>query len=134
MKTNEITGAIVDAAYRIHEGTGPGLLESVYERILIDILTSEGFSVERQVLIPIQFGGKIYDEAFRADIVVEKCVIVEIKSVDRLAPIHKKQVLTYLKLSGLKVGLLINFGGEYLKGNVERLAAPGAPILPNSST
>jgi GxxExxY protein len=134
MEINKITGAIVDAAYRIHEEAGPGLLESVYERILTDILTCEGLSVERQVPIPIRFGGKIYDEAFRADLLVGKMVIVEIKSVDRLAPIYKKQVLTYLKLSGLKVGLLINFGGEYLKGNIERLAAPGAPKLPNSSS
>jgi GxxExxY protein len=130
MEINKITGSIVDAAYRIHEEAGPGLLESVYERILTDILMSKGLSVERQVSIPIQFDGKIYDDAFRADLVVEGCVIVEIKSVDRLSPIHKKQVLKYLKLSGIKVGLLLNFGGEYLKGNIERLAMPGAPTLP----
>jgi len=100
MEINQITGTIVDAAYRIHEDAGPGLLESVYERILMDILTSKGLSVQRQVSIPIQFGGKIYDDAFRADLIVENCVIIEIKSVDRLAPIHKKQVITYLKLSG----------------------------------
>jgi GxxExxY protein len=131
MELNKITGLIVDAAYRIHEEAGPGLLESVYESILADILTSQGLAVERQSIIPIQFGGKIYDEAFRADLIVEQQVIIEIKSVDRLAPVHKKQVLTYLKLSGIKVGLLINFGGEYLKGNIERLAAPGAPTLPS---
>ncbi len=108
MEINKITGAIVDAALRIHEEAGPGMLESTYERILTDLLTSEGLLVERQVAIPIRFAGKIYDEAFRADLIVEKLVIVEIKSVDRLAPIHKKQVLTYLKLSGLKVALLIN--------------------------
>jgi GxxExxY protein len=130
MEINQITGAIVDAAYRIHENAGPGLLESVYERILEDELVGRGFSVQRQVSIPIQYGGKIYDDAFRADLIVEKCVIIEIKSVDRLASVHKKQVLTYLKLSGIKVGLLINFGGEFLKGNIERLAMPGAPRLP----
>jgi GxxExxY protein len=133
MEINRITGAIVDAAYRLHEETGPGLLESVYERILADILTGEGFALQRQVAIPIHFAGTVYDEAFRADIVVENSVIIEIKSVDRLAPVHKKQVLTYLKLSGIKVGLLINFGGEYLKGNIERLAMPGAPYLPDSN-
>jgi GxxExxY protein len=133
MEINRITGAIVDAAYRIHEEAGPGLLESVYERILMDILTSKGLAVQRQVTIPIQFGGNVYDEAFRADLIVENCVIIEIKSVDRLAPAHKKQVLTYLKLSGIKVALLINFGGEFLKGNIERLATPGAPTLPSSS-
>jgi len=133
MEINQITGAVVDAAYRIHEEAGPGLLESVYERILMDVLTSKGLLVERQVPIPIQFGGKIYDDAFRADLIVENCVIIEIKSVDRIAPVHKKQVLTYLKLSGIKVGLLINFGGEFLKGNIERLAMPGAPALLESS-
>jgi iron complex transport system substrate-binding protein len=131
MEINRITGAIVDAAYHIHEEAGPGLLESVYERILMDILASKGFAVQRQVAIPIQFGGKIYDEAFRADLIVENCVIIELKSLDRLAPVHKKQVLTYLKLSGIKVALLINFGGEFLKGNIERLAMPGAPGLPS---
>lgn len=133
MEINQITGAIVDAAYHIHEEAGPGLLESVYERILADILTGQGFAVQRQVIIPIHFAGIIYEEAFRADMIVENCVIIEIKSVDRLAPIHKKQVLTYLKLSGIKVGLLITLGGEYLKGNIERLAMPGAPILPDSN-
>ena len=72
---------------------------------------------------------QVYDDAFRADLIVENCVIIEIKSVDRIAPVHKKQVLTYLNLSGIKVGLLINFGGEFLKGNIERLAMPGTPAL-----
>ncbi len=122
METNQITGAIVDAAYHIHEKLGPGLFESVYEIVLADILIAKGFSVHRQMPIAIQFEGKIYDEGFRADLIVDGKVIVEIKSIDRLAPVHKKQVLTYLKLSGVKVGLLINFGGERLKGNIERLA------------
>jgi len=122
METNKITGAIVDTAYHIHEGLGPGLFESVYEIVLADILASKGLSVQRQVPVAIRFEGKIYDEGFRADLIVEDKVIVEIKSIDRLSPVHKKQVLTYLKLSGLKVGLLINFGGERLKGNIERLA------------
>jgi len=134
MEINQITGTIVDTAYRIHQDAGSGLLESVYERILMDVLTSKGLSVHGQVPVPIQFGGKIYDDAFRADLIVKNCVIVEVKSVDRLASVHKKQVLTYLKLSGIKVGLLINFGGEFLKGNIERLAMPGAPTLPKSSS
>ena len=87
-------------------------------------------SGRRQVSVPIQFGGKVYDDAFRADLIVEDCVIIEIKSLDRLIPVHKKQLLTYLKLSGIKVGMLINFGGEMLKGNIQRLAIPGAPPLP----
>jgi iron complex transport system substrate-binding protein len=122
METNEITGAIVDAAYHIHEELGPGHFESVYEIVLADILASKGFYVQRQVPIAIRFQGKIYDDGFRAEVIVENKVIVEIKSIDRLSPVHKKQVLTYLKLSKVKVGLLINFGGERLKGNIERLA------------
>jgi GxxExxY protein len=133
METNKITGAVVDVAYRMHEELGPGLFESVYEAVLADMLIAKGLVVQRQVSVPIRFGGKTYNEGFRADLIVENLVIVEIKSVDRLAPVHKKQVLTYLKLSGLSVGLLINFGGELLKGNIERIALPGAPILPDQS-
>jgi iron complex transport system substrate-binding protein len=127
MEINEITGAVVDVAYRIHDEVGPGLFESVYELVLADRLMSNGFSIQRQVPVPIQIGGKVYDEGFRADL------IVEVKSIEQLARVHKKQVLTYLKLSGLPVGLLINFGGDRLKGNIERLAIPGAPILPKLS-
>jgi GxxExxY protein len=133
METNKITGAVVDVAYRMHEELGPGLFESVYEAVLADMLIAKGLVVQRQVSVPIRFGGKTYNEGFRADLIVENLVIVEIKSVDRLAPVHKKQVLTYLKLSGLSVGLLINFGGELLKGNIERIALPGAPIRPDQS-
>jgi GxxExxY protein len=134
METNEITGVIVDAAYRMHEELGPGLFESVYEAVLADMFVAKGLAVQRQVPVPIRFAGKIYDEGFRADLIVEGRVIVEIKSVDRLAPVHKKQLLRYLKLSGLAVGLLINFGGELLKGNIERLALPGAPTLPEQTS
>jgi iron complex transport system substrate-binding protein len=133
METNTITGAIVEAAYGMHEELGPGLFESVYEVVLSDLLIAKGLAVQRQVPVPIRFAGKIYDEGFRADLIVEERVIVEVKSVDRLAPVHKKQLLTYLKLSGLLVGLLINFGGELLKGNIERLSLPGAPVLPEKS-
>ena len=133
MEINEITGAVVAVAYRIHEDVGPGLFESVYELVLADMLTGNGFSVQRQVPVPIRIGGKVYDEGFRADLIVEGQVIVEVKSIEQLARVHKKQVLTYLKLSGLSVGLLINFGGDLLKGNIERLAIPGAPVLPELS-
>jgi GxxExxY protein len=129
MEINEITAAVVDSAYQLHTEIGPGLFESVYELVLADMLTSRGFSVQRQIVIPIRFGGKTYDEGFRADLIVENQVIVEIKSLDHLARVHKKQVLTYLKLSGLPVGLLINFGGDLLKGNIERLVVSSAPPL-----
>jgi GxxExxY protein len=124
METNKITGAIVDAAYHLHEELGPGLFESVYEIVLADVLAAKGFSVQRQVPVAIRFAGKVYDEGFRADL------IVEIKSVERLAPVHKKQVMTYLKLTGFPVGLLINFGGELLKGNIERLANSAPDLKP----
>jgi len=129
MEINDVTATIVDAAYRIHNEIGPGLFESVYELVLADMLASKGFSLQRQVTIPIRIGDKIYDEGFRADIIVEGQVIVEVKSIEQLARVHKKQVLTYLKLSGLPVGLLINFGGDLLKGNIERLVIAGAKDL-----
>ncbi len=109
-----------------------GFFESVYELVLEDMFASKGFSLQRQV--PIRVCGKVYDEGFRADLIVEAKVIVEIKSVEQLARVQKKQLLTYLKLSRLPVGLLINFGGELLKGNIERLAIQGAPILPESTS
>jgi len=121
MELNDITAKIVDSAYQIHRDIGPGLFESVYELVLTDALESRGLQVARQVPVPIRIGEKIFDEGFRADLIVNGKVIVEIKSVEKLVPVHKKQVLTYLKLSGLSVGLLINFGGELLKGNIERL-------------
>jgi iron complex transport system substrate-binding protein len=131
MKLNDVTALIVDSAYQIHRDVGPGLFESVYEVVLADALESKGLQVARQVPVPIRVGEKIYDEGFRADLIVNGCVIVEIKSIERLAPVHKKQVLTYLKLSGLQVGLLINFGGELLKGNIERLVVRAKDDLKN---
>ncbi len=105
------------------------MFESVYEFVLADALTRKGLQVSRQVIVPIRIGERIFDEGFRADLVVESRVIVEIKSIDQLARVHKKQLLTYLRLSGISVGLLINFGGELLKGNIERLVAGAAPDL-----
>jgi GxxExxY protein len=134
MELNQISEVIVDAAYHVHRALGPGLLESVYEVSLADALRARGLAVERQRPIPIHFEGKTFDEGFRADIIVERQVIVEIKSVEQLARVHKKQVLTYLKLSGLKLGLLINFGGELLKGNIERLAVGDVPDLKQPRT
>ncbi len=129
MEINDVTAVIVDSAYQIHTDVGPGLFESVYELVLADMLASRGLSVQRQIAIPIKIGDKIYDEGFRADLIVNNQVIVEIKSIEHLARVHKKQVLTYLKLSGLSVGLVINFGGDLLKGNIERLVIPNAQDL-----
>ncbi len=121
MDENAIATRVVNSALEIHKEVGPGLLESVYEVLLADALEQSGFPVERQKPIPIHFRGKRFDEGFRADLVVGRSVLVELKSVESLVRVHKKQVLTYLKLSHLRLGLLINFGGELLKGNIERL-------------
>ena len=129
MELNQISEAIVDAAFRVHRELGPGLLESVYEVVLADILRGRGLRVERQTPIPIRFEGKTFEEGFKADLIVEGAVLVEIKSVETLARVHKKQVLTYLKLTGIRLGLLINFGGELLRENIARLVAGEVPDL-----
>lgn len=121
MKENEIAKMVVQAALDLHKELGPGLLESVYEVLLASMLRELGLEVERQKPIAICFRGKSFDEGFRADLVVENAVLVELKSVEALARVHRKQVLTYLRLSDLKLGLLINFGGELLRGNIERI-------------
>lgn len=119
---NAVSGGIVEAAFAIHTELGPGLLETVYTVVLADAIRSLGFGVEREVPMSIRFRGKQFEEGFRADLIVERRVIVELKSVENLARVHSKQLLTYLRLSGLPLGLLINFGGERLKGNIERIA------------
>lgn len=122
MKENEIAKIVVQTALDLHRELGPGLLESVYEVLLASMLREVGLEVERQKPIAICFRGNRFDEGFRADLVIENMVLVELKSVEALARVHSKQVLTYLRLSNLKLGLLINFGAELLKGNIERIA------------
>jgi len=121
MSENEITRIIVDTALAIHKQLGPALLETVYEVVLAHELRARGLRVERQVAIPILYNGVRFDEGFRADLVVEDKVIVELKSVEALAPVHAKQVLTQIRLSDRKLGLLINFGSELLKDGIKRL-------------
>ena len=121
MSINDITGAIVDAALQIHRDMGPGLLESVYEAVLAKKLESRGMKVERQKTLRFVYDGMSFDEGFRMDLRVEDQVIVELKSVEQTAPVHKKQLLTYLKLAGKPVGLLINFGAATLKEGVTRV-------------
>jgi iron complex transport system substrate-binding protein len=118
---DHITGAIIDAALKIHRELGPGLLESVYELVLAHELQRRGFSVERQRPVRIQYDGILFEEGFRADLVVEGRVVVELKSVESLAPVHSKQLLTYLRLMRLEVGLLINFGHATLKEGLHRI-------------
>ncbi len=118
---NEITGIIVDKCYKIHVGLGPGLLESVYEEILDYELEREGLSVVRQQIVPVEWQKARMDIAFRADLIVKNSVLIEIKSVAVIAPVHLKQILTYLKLTGLKIGLLVNFNEAFLKDGIKRV-------------
>jgi iron complex transport system substrate-binding protein len=118
---DDITGAIVDEAVKIHRELGPGLLESVYEAVLARALERRGLHVERQKMIRFEYDGMIFDEGFRTDLVVDDRVVVELKSVEKLAPVHSKQLLTYLRLMNLPVGLLINFGGATLKEGLHRI-------------
>ena len=119
---NQLSKIILDAAFKVHTKTGPGLLESVYEVTLAHELRKQGVRAERQVPIPIRYDELTFDEGFRADLLVEDKVIVELKSVEKLAPVHSKQVLTQLRLSDRRLGLLINFGEARLKDGIERIA------------
>ncbi len=119
---NDISGQIVDAAVHVHTKLGPGLLESVYERVLAHELEKRRLHVERQVPVPVVYEEIRFEEGFRADLIVEKSVVVELKSVETLAPVHSKQLLTYLKLMDCRLGLLINFGAPLLKDGIRRIA------------
>ena len=121
MTENEIGKIVVDCAVRLHMELGLGLLESVYEVLLAQMLKEAGLRVERQVPIPIEFRGIRFEEGFRADIVVEDKAILELKSVERVSKTHKKQVLTYLKLTDRKLGYLLNFGEELMKDGISRI-------------
>jgi GxxExxY protein len=119
---NEIAQTVLNAAFKVHTSLGPGLLESVYEAVLAYELTKSGVAVRRQVPIPICHEELSFEEGFRADLLAGECVIVELKSVERLVPVHGKQVLTQLRLSGHRLGLLLNFGEVHLKDGIQRIA------------
>ena len=121
MTENEIGKSIVDIAVQIHREMGPGLLESVYEIAMAHQLQQRGLVVERQAPVAIEYQGHRFDEGFRADLIVENKVIVELKCVEKLNNAHKKQLLTYLKLTGLKLGLLINFNVDLIKNGIVRI-------------
>lgn len=118
---NYLASIIVDFCYHIHVGLGLGLLESVYKEILFRELTDKGFKVERQKQLPVIWKGKTLDLGFRTDLIVDNKVIIEIKSVLEMHPVYKKQLMTYLKLSGLKLGLLVNFNSSLIKTGITRL-------------
>jgi len=121
MNENEIGTIIVDTAFYIHKNIGSGLLESVYEIILAKLISKRGLYVQRQVAIPIKFENEHFEEGFRADLFVDGKVIIELKSVEKITEIHKKQLLTYLKLTNTKLGYLLNFGGELMKDGIVRI-------------
>jgi len=120
MTENEIGTVVVDAAIAVHRELGPGLLETVYEVVLARELEDRGLTVVRQVPVAIAYKGMRFDEGFRADITAGGKVILELKSVDRVTAAHKKQVQTYLRLTGCKPGYLLNFGEALMKGGITR--------------
>ena len=117
----ELSRIVVDCAYKMHVQIGPGLLESVYEAVLEKLLIERGLHVSRQRAIPITLMGLSINEGFRADLIVEDSLLIELKSVEKLAPVHAKQVLTYLRLLDLPLGLLINFGAATFKEGCKRI-------------
>lgn len=121
MNENEIGHIVVDAAVTIHKDLGPGLLESVYEAVLAHALSNRGLVVQRQVPISVEYSGQRFDEGFRADIIIEGKVILELKSVETMKSVHKTQLLTYLRLSGMRLGFLLNFGVPLMKDGIVRI-------------
>jgi GxxExxY protein len=121
MDVNALSKEIIGAAMQVHRALGPGLLEGAYEACLAHELATREFALERQRPIPLTYGGEVIEVGFRADFIVEKAILLELKSVERLQPIHTAQVLTYLKLTGLQLGLLINFNVTSLQQGIRRV-------------
>jgi GxxExxY protein len=121
MDTEQIATRVINTAFHLHRDLGPGLLESVYEAVFAMLLAEDGLRVTRQQPIPICFGGLSIDEGFRADLVVEDALLVELKSVETIHPVHAKQLLTYLRLMKLPLGLLINFGAPTFREGIKRV-------------
>ena len=121
MRHNELSAIVIDTALDIHRRLGPGLLESVYQEILLYELRKRGLRVEKEIPIPVIWDEVKLDVGFRADLIVENLLIVELKSLETVAPVHKKILLTYLRLADLRLGLLINFGTELLKDGISRV-------------
>ena len=117
-----IAGTVIDCGFQLHREIGPGLLESAYEALMAEALRQRGLSAVRQVQVPLQYRGVVVDNAFKIDLLVEQRLVVELKSIERLAPVHGKQVLTYLRLMQLPLGLLMNFGQATFKDGLRRIA------------
>ncbi len=121
MHENEVAKIVVDVAFQIHTKLGPGLLESVYEAVMMHELQKRGLHVQNQVAIPVEWDGVRLELGFRADLVVDNCLVVELKSIEAVAPVHEKILLTYLRLADRRLGLLINFGAELIKDGISRV-------------
>ncbi len=121
MTENDLATVVIDASMFIHKKLGPGLLESIYESILAHELQKKGLLVERQVPVPVLWDGELLADSFRADLIIDRKLLIEIKATEKNSPVYKKQVLTYLKVSELRLGLLINFGSPLLKDGIERV-------------
>lgn len=139
MQINDITGTIIESAIDIHRRLGPGLLETVYRKVLAYELRKRGFEVLEEWPIAVVWDNVQLDVGFRADLIVNSVVLVELKSIEEIAPVHKKMLLTYLRLADKQVGLLINFGEEVLKNGIHRVVnnyreeAPASPTVPRTS-
>lgn len=134
--TNDLTGRIIGCAMKVHSALGPGLLESAYEACLAHELAKAGLRVERQKSLPVIYDGIAVDCGYRIDVLVEDMVILELKAIDALAPIHEAQLLSYLKLSGKSIGLLINFNVMHLRDGIKRMVNnySGQPLCPSASS
>lgn len=121
MHVEEVASLAVDCGLQVHKDLGPGLLESAYETVLAHVFEKKGLFVERQVIVPIQYEGLIIDQGFRADLIVEKSLVIELKSVERIAPVHAKQLLTYLRFLNMPVGLLMNFSADKFTDGLRRI-------------
>lgn len=128
MTIEEVATVCVDCGFKLHRQLGPGLLESVYEAVLAHSLAERGLAVERQKVIPIRLGALRLEEGFRADLLVEGKLLIELKSVEKTAPVHAKQVLTYLRLMNLPLGLLMNFGAATFREGVKRIVNNHQPF------
>ena len=133
MDVDRVSGMVVDAAIKVHRTLGPGLLESVYESVLEEELRRRLASVERQKSVPLRYEGRVLEDAFRVDLLVDGQVVVEVKAIEQLAPVHYRQVLTYLKLLDLRVGLLLNFGAATMREGLHRIVNGYAPPAPSAS-
>jgi GxxExxY protein len=126
-----IATAVIDCGYHLHRRLGPGLLETVYEAVLAEQVGRRGFAVERQKSVPLEIDGISFNEGFRVDLLVEGALVIELKSVERTSPVHAKQLLTYLRLLDLPLGLLMNFGAETFRDGLKRVVNSHEPFAPS---